>query len=144
MASFSVITFQWYFWGYSLAFSAQGTSGFIGDLKHFGLTNTLGAPSPGSPLIPELLYSFYQVHGVPGLSILQYMLILSSSYNSAPLQPPLPQAPSPSEVVCSLFWFLFSVGLHLSIVQLLAGVGISTAGVTNMVLKITPAAGPSR
>ena len=61
MASFSVITFQWYFWGYSLAFSAQGTSGFIGDLKHFGLTNTLGAPSPGSPLIPELLYAFYQV-----------------------------------------------------------------------------------
>jgi len=62
MGSFSVITFQWYFWGYSLAFSAQGTSGFIGDLKHFGLMNTLGAPSPGSPLIPELLYSFYQVH----------------------------------------------------------------------------------
>ncbi|KAL9137887.1 MAG: hypothetical protein Q9175_000914 [Cornicularia normoerica] len=61
MGSFSVITFQWYFWGYSLAFSAQGTSGFIGDLKHFGLTNTLGAPSPGSPLIPELLYSFYQL-----------------------------------------------------------------------------------
>lgn len=61
MASFSVITFQWYFWGYSLAFSAQGTSGFIGDLNHFGLINTLGAPSPGSPLIPELLYSFYQV-----------------------------------------------------------------------------------
>ena len=61
MASFSVITFQWYFWGYSLAFSAQGTSGFIGDLKHFGLMNTLGAPSPGSPLIPELLYAFYQV-----------------------------------------------------------------------------------
>ena len=61
MASFSVITFQWYLWGYSLAFSAQGTSGFIGDLNHFGLINTLGAPSPGSPLIPELLYSFYQV-----------------------------------------------------------------------------------
>lgn len=62
MASFSVITFQWYLWGYSLAFSAQGTSGFIGDLNHFGLINTLGAPSPGSPLIPELLYSFYQVN----------------------------------------------------------------------------------
>jgi len=61
MASFSVITFQWYFWGYSLAFSNTGTNGFIGDLKHFGLTNTLGEPSPGSPLIPELLYSFYQV-----------------------------------------------------------------------------------
>ncbi|KAI9812043.1 MAG: hypothetical protein M1827_004936 [Pycnora praestabilis] len=67
MGSFSVITFQWFFWGYSLAFSAgnvtnnTGKSGFIGDLKHFGLMNTLGAPSPGSPLIPELLYSFYQM-----------------------------------------------------------------------------------
>lgn len=64
MASFSVITFQWYFWGYSLAFSAQGKSGFIGDLKHFGLMYTLGAPSPGSSLIPELLYSFYQVRPI--------------------------------------------------------------------------------
>ena len=61
MGSFSIITFQWYFWGYSLAFSAEGTSGFIGDLHHFGLMNTLGNPSPGSPLVPELLYSFYQV-----------------------------------------------------------------------------------
>ncbi|KAN0099336.1 Ammonium transporter AmtB-like domain containing protein [Hyaloscypha variabilis] len=41
MASFSVITFQWYFWGYSLAFSSSGTSGFIGDLKHFGLMNSV-------------------------------------------------------------------------------------------------------
>ncbi|SLM41128.1 ammonium transporter [Lasallia pustulata] len=61
MGSFTVVTFQWYFWGYSLAFSSSGTSGFIGDLRHFGLMNTLGAPSPGSPLIPELLYSFYQM-----------------------------------------------------------------------------------
>jgi Amt family ammonium transporter len=61
MASFSIIVFQWYFWGYSLAFSDTGTSGFIGDLQRFGLRNTLGEPSPGSPLIPELLYSFYQV-----------------------------------------------------------------------------------
>ena len=76
MASFSVITFQWYFWGYSLAFSAQGTSGFIGDLKHFGLTNTLGAPSPGSPLIPELLYSFYQVPATLPFLTLACMLTL--------------------------------------------------------------------
>lgn len=61
MASFSVITIQWYFWGYSLAFSPHSTNGFIGDLHNFGLMNTLAAPSPGSPLIPELLYSFYQV-----------------------------------------------------------------------------------
>ncbi len=61
MMSMSVIIFQWYFWGYSLAFSNYSTNGFIGDLKKFGLQNTLGAPSPGSPLIPDLLYSFYQV-----------------------------------------------------------------------------------
>jgi Amt family ammonium transporter len=61
MASCSVITFQWYFWGYSLAFSDLATNGFIGDLQKFGLMKTLGAPSPGSPLIPELLYAFYQV-----------------------------------------------------------------------------------
>lgn len=61
MASFSVITFQWYFWGYSLGFSSTATNGFIGNLHHFGLMNTLAVPSPGSPLIPELLYAFYQM-----------------------------------------------------------------------------------
>ncbi|KAK5738603.1 low affinity high capacity ammonium permease [Elasticomyces elasticus] len=61
MASCSVITFQWYFWGYSLAFSQFATNGFIGDLKKFGLMNTLATPSPGSPLVPDLLYAFYQM-----------------------------------------------------------------------------------
>jgi Amt family ammonium transporter len=61
MGSFSIIVFQWYFWGYSLAFSSSATNGFIGNLGHFGLKGVLGVPSPGSPLIPELLYSFYQL-----------------------------------------------------------------------------------
>ncbi|KAK4129327.1 ammonium transporter [Parathielavia appendiculata] len=61
MMSFSVIVFQWYFWGYSLALSSTATNGFIGNLDKFGLRNTLGDASPGSPLIPELLYSFYQM-----------------------------------------------------------------------------------
>jgi Amt family ammonium transporter len=60
MFSASVITFQWYFWGYSLAFGPS-TNGYIGNLDKFGLKGVLGAPSPGSPLIPELLYAFYQV-----------------------------------------------------------------------------------
>lgn len=60
MAAGSVMTFQWYFWGYSLAFSPS-ENGFIGNLQKFGLMNTLGAPSPGSPLIPDLLYALYQV-----------------------------------------------------------------------------------
>jgi Amt family ammonium transporter len=60
-ASNAVVIFQWLFWGYSLAFSPTATNGFIGNLKHFGLMNVLGGPSPGSPLIPELLYSFFQM-----------------------------------------------------------------------------------
>lgn len=57
----AVIIFQWYFWGYSLAFSSNATNGFIGNLRNFGLQHVLAEPSPGSPLIPELLYSFYQL-----------------------------------------------------------------------------------
>ncbi len=98
MASFSVITFQWYFWGYSLAFSAQGTSGFIGDLKHFGLMNTLGAPSPGSLLIPELLYSFYQVSTSYDYAS-RKVLIDAYSCNSAPPQQPSWQVLSLNEAV---------------------------------------------
>lgn len=70
LGSFSIVTIQWYFWGYSLAFSTSGTSGFIGDLGHLGLMTTLGNPSPGSPLIPELLYAFYQVRQLSYLSLL--------------------------------------------------------------------------
>jgi len=84
MGSFSVIVFQWYFWGYSLAFSNSGMSGFIGDLRHIGLMNTLGEPSPGSPLIPELLYSFYQVRTyLLSLEVMNLRLILGSC-NSVP------------------------------------------------------------
>lgn len=82
----SVITFQWYFWGYSLAFSSTATNGFIGNLDHFGLMKTLGAPSPGSPLIPELLYAFYQVRTCP--SFRNRFTNLLHRCNSAPLPPP--------------------------------------------------------
>jgi hypothetical protein len=60
-ASNAIVIFQWYFWGYSLAFSSTATNGFIGNLHNFGLKNVLADPSPGSPLLPELLYSFYQM-----------------------------------------------------------------------------------
>lgn len=88
MASFSVITFQWYLWGYSLAFSAQGTSGFIGDVNHFGLINTLGYPSPGSPLIPELLYAFYQVRSHRPVRASRLKIALMSDFRcNSVLQP---------------------------------------------------------
>ena len=61
MGAYTVVNIQWYLCGYSLTFSPTGQSGFIGDLVHLGLKKTLANPSPGSPLIPSLLYAFYQM-----------------------------------------------------------------------------------
>ncbi|KAL8286274.1 hypothetical protein RQP46_004762 [Phenoliferia psychrophenolica] len=58
-AVYSVVTFQWFFWGYSLSFSETG-SNFIGDMRHFGMMGTLDAPSPGSSKIPVIVYAVYQ------------------------------------------------------------------------------------
>ncbi|SMR45432.1 unnamed protein product [Zymoseptoria tritici ST99CH_3D1] len=58
--STAVVSFQWFFWGYSLAFSHTATNGFIGDLDSFGLKGVLGAPSLGSAKIPDLMYAVYQ------------------------------------------------------------------------------------
>lgn len=56
----AVTTFQWMFWGYSLAYSR--TAGpFIGDLANFGLMDVQVAPSPGSALIPEIVFCLYQL-----------------------------------------------------------------------------------
>jgi Amt family ammonium transporter len=61
LGSCAVVTFQWYFWGYSLAFSSTATNGFIGNLEKFALRDVLGHPSYGSAFVPELLYSLYQM-----------------------------------------------------------------------------------
>ncbi|ORY84684.1 ammonium transporter MEPa [Leucosporidium creatinivorum] len=59
LAVYSVAIIQWFFWGYSLAFSETGSL-FIGNLKHFGLMNVDLAPSQGSTKIPALLFCIYQ------------------------------------------------------------------------------------
>jgi Amt family ammonium transporter len=51
---------QWFFWGYSLAFSETGNA-YIGDLKYFGMKDVLDQPSMGSSRIPALLFSVYQL-----------------------------------------------------------------------------------
>ncbi|KAL7772007.1 hypothetical protein CFE70_001960 [Pyrenophora teres f. teres 0-1] len=55
----AVVTFQWFFWGYSLAFSHKAGR-YVGALDNFGLMNVLAAPSVGSPRIPDLLFCVYQ------------------------------------------------------------------------------------
>jgi Amt family ammonium transporter len=60
MVAVAVTQFQWYFWGFSLAFSTTGTSGFIGDLHNFALKNVLAGPATGTALVPEILYANFQ------------------------------------------------------------------------------------
>jgi Amt family ammonium transporter len=59
VAVIGVISFEWFFWGYSLAFS-DGANGYIGDLKHFALMGVHNQPSMGSPRIPALVFAIYQ------------------------------------------------------------------------------------
>ena len=48
------------FWGYSLAYS-RTASPFIGNMDNFGLKNVMSAPSPGSALLPEIVFCLYQM-----------------------------------------------------------------------------------
>ncbi|KAF9029900.1 ammonium transporter [Hymenopellis radicata] len=56
----AAVSFQWFFWGFSLAFSSTGGL-FIGDLKHFAFMEVLDAPSIGSTRIPVIVYCIYQL-----------------------------------------------------------------------------------
>ena len=60
MMVISVCSFQWMFWGFSIAFSRTGGP-FIGDLNAFGLKNVLAAPSWGSVVIPDIVFCFYEL-----------------------------------------------------------------------------------
>ena len=59
LMSAAVVSFQWFFWGYSLAFS-HGAGKYIGNLDNIGFRNVLAHPSVGSPKIPDLLFAIYQ------------------------------------------------------------------------------------
>lgn len=54
------VTFQWLFWGYSLAYSRDGGP-FIGTLQNIGLMNVMVAPSPGSAVLPEIVFCLFQL-----------------------------------------------------------------------------------
>ncbi|EPX71313.1 ammonium transporter Amt2 [Schizosaccharomyces octosporus yFS286] len=60
MLGLCVTLFQWYFWGYSLAFSQTGTSGYIGNLRHFAFIRTLADYSPSSNYVSELVFANFQ------------------------------------------------------------------------------------
>jgi len=60
MMTIAVVSFQWFFWGFSLTFSETGNV-FIGDLKYFGLKGVLEAPSIGSTRVPSIVFCVYQL-----------------------------------------------------------------------------------
>lgn len=60
MMTLAVVSFQWFFWGYSLAFS-DGANAYIGDLKYFALRGVVEKPSIGSTRIPEIVFCVYQL-----------------------------------------------------------------------------------
>ncbi|SOV09991.1 low affinity ammonium transporter [Ustilago sp. UG-2017a] len=72
LAALAVVSFQWFFWGYSLAFS-QTSGAFLGNLRNFGYMGVLENPvSQAYNKVPEIVYSVYQcmfANLVPAIAI---------------------------------------------------------------------------
>lgn len=80
----AVVTFQWMFWGYSLAY-ARNASPFIGTLAHFGMMNVTAAPSPGSALLPEIVFALYQLF----FAVVTVMLVIGGAFERGRVLPTL-------------------------------------------------------
>ncbi|GAA5833570.1 hypothetical protein JCM11251_003529 [Rhodosporidiobolus azoricus] len=60
MLAMAIISFQWFFWGYSLAFSPTGGP-FLGDMHYVVLRHVLESPVPqANNKVPQIVYAFYQ------------------------------------------------------------------------------------
>ncbi|KAF9157436.1 hypothetical protein DFQ26_008725 [Actinomortierella ambigua] len=57
--SIAVVSFQWFLFGYSLAFSKSG-SAIIGNFENAFFRGVLDAPSMGSPKIPDIVFMIFQ------------------------------------------------------------------------------------
>jgi hypothetical protein len=82
LADFLRVCFQWMFWGYSLAYS-RTASPFIGDMANFGLKNVMSAPSPGSALLPEIVFCLYQML----FCVCTVMLVIGGSFERGRILP---------------------------------------------------------
>jgi Amt family ammonium transporter len=85
LISIGVVGFQWFFWGFSLAFShTEKGRPFIGDLSNFGLMKVLAQPSVGSSKMPDLLFCLYQGMFAAITYVSSPPLTLSSIFSSPP------------------------------------------------------------
>jgi Amt family ammonium transporter len=102
------------------------TRWYTGNLRHFGMQHVLADPSPGSPLIPDLLYSFYQLEFccvtvailMGAVSVLNVLRDRRVSFHLR----------SQSVVVSCQQWSLHFCGPHSFIAQSHAGAGMSMDG----------------
>ena len=122
----ALISFQWFFWGYSLAFSHTAGK-YIGDLENIGFRNVLAAPSVGSPKVPDLLYAVYQ--GMfAAITCVYSGYIIKSGNTDLLLASHSPLAPSPNvEGFCHASSSCGS-GRRLYMTPLPAGRGTPTDG----------------
>ncbi|KAK9898757.1 ammonium transporter [Cystobasidium minutum MCA 4210] len=62
MLCLAVVSFEWWFWGYSLAFSdSENGHQLIGDLKYFGFMHVLEAPvAAASNRLPAIVFAIYE------------------------------------------------------------------------------------
>ncbi|KAJ3166378.1 hypothetical protein HK101_011929, partial [Irineochytrium annulatum] len=61
LLSCAIISLQWYFVGFSLAFSPTTSSSIIGDFGNAVFNQVGKAPHPLAPTIPASLFAFYQM-----------------------------------------------------------------------------------
>jgi Amt family ammonium transporter len=61
LGSNAVVIMQWFLFGHSLAFSTSATNGYMGNMAHTALRNVMGNPSATTPLLPDMLLSFFQM-----------------------------------------------------------------------------------
>jgi Amt family ammonium transporter len=60
MLSLAVVSIQWFLWGYSLAFSPNG-SPFIGDFQYSAYTSLFSSASQTYPQVPSIPVSVFMV-----------------------------------------------------------------------------------
>lgn len=82
MMAICLVSFQWFFWGYSLTFS-HDSGKFIGALDNFAMMNVLAEPSVGSSALPDILFMFYQ--GM--FAIITGSLMIGGAHERAKLGP---------------------------------------------------------
>lgn len=77
----SLVSFQWFFWGYSLTFSPRGGA-FLGKLDNFCMMDVLAAPSV-STAVPDIVFMFFQ--GM--FAAITGMIMVGGAYERARLGP---------------------------------------------------------